>query len=1099
MTKKRKGGKKMPQDFKKLKRKVGRKAPKAANVTDTEFKFQSVGVPMQSMLLDKGNIVTQRNLTFDDIVSHAKHHNDNTRREAFDGLIELLTRFPALLRLQMARILDMLMLAMLDGDSRVRAGSQKSLRIVLQRIRQQNELLLVPFVDLIVAYMSSAVSHVNPAIQHDGLKVVSILLQTTNQIMPRHMYGIMPLYVSCLQRRNEQTDAITGRATAAADTSIPASRAGRAVIKASKAAQKKGKLSQKEHTSNVALECVLETLRLLQRYELEMDTITHRRDSYGAACRHARHVYSHALQRLVAQPNSIVSAIQVTTSKTAAAATLEDLEDVPLKYRRGNQRKRKGKNAQQVFHSSTLPSVDTEMKNSSRSSNAGLNALEIAAGLGEDDIDNDVALDSATSSATAGSASASASAGAASTTAASAAASAAVIRLVPYCDSILQYIVDLWIEHLPEESERLSRTQIDALVRVSETLECISHTACSVAALTSGTSAHSQALLRTRLLSNVVSHVLPHFPFREKASGANDNMTVIARRLNISICNTLAPFFQYVDFTAANETSVWHPKVLRYLHDSCNVVCIQSEADNLRPPTHAESEHMGVLLPLIKRALPLLPGNEQVWLLESFSNFCFACHPLSQVASQCIEMIESLLAPPRGSIWLKHQFALDWTAHLCNVMQQLVTVIRDTATSKQVISQNSDDSKNAIGDTPMAHESSDRDHDHDHDHREKIDIRAMDMLHRCCNVLRIVLGVYSTGVCPEQHVHMLCAMMEELFIRALDSSVDCDAQGSPLFALFSEEVQLAMCDVMCTLQWLAPNVVGGMAHFVMYLIRSTEGGKKQHSIRAGKRMCDIAVLMSGLGRCNINDIITMLCDITLCDSKSADSALFESALHAFHQMDLNQPLWSACAPRVLPHLEHVAAEGKDATRRTLAWSASCQHVLKLVHALAMMHPAVDDSGSLRCFESWFGSIAVRERATLYALVTALICASSNGNIGSAAMQQPQLSTVREWLTSSPAFRTDYFAHLGEHVGDSGAALADGAGVCTAIWHSASMARDMTLLQALRSDDEIEQHRRIHQIVTSHDSWNSSDDITATLKSRFGSTFRIAFADNRHDA
>ena len=50
-------------DFKKAKHKVGKKLPKAANETRTDFQSRSINLSTQSVSKDKAGAVSERNLT----------------------------------------------------------------------------------------------------------------------------------------------------------------------------------------------------------------------------------------------------------------------------------------------------------------------------------------------------------------------------------------------------------------------------------------------------------------------------------------------------------------------------------------------------------------------------------------------------------------------------------------------------------------------------------------------------------------------------------------------------------------------------------------------------------------------------------------------------------------------------------------------------------------------------------------------------------------------------------------------------------------------------------------------------------------------------
>jgi hypothetical protein len=67
MGKKRQGGKAnagVGVDFKRVKHKVGKKLPKAANETRTDFKSRSINLPSQNIAADKDEaVLASRNLT----------------------------------------------------------------------------------------------------------------------------------------------------------------------------------------------------------------------------------------------------------------------------------------------------------------------------------------------------------------------------------------------------------------------------------------------------------------------------------------------------------------------------------------------------------------------------------------------------------------------------------------------------------------------------------------------------------------------------------------------------------------------------------------------------------------------------------------------------------------------------------------------------------------------------------------------------------------------------------------------------------------------------------------------------------------------------
>lgn len=99
---------------------MGRKAPAAANATNTEFKFRAISVPNQSIVAsthnekgtpllsggtDDGVATTQRMLSLLDLCAQLQHYSAKVRRDAYMGLLELATNHPSAVRKEMGTFL----------------------------------------------------------------------------------------------------------------------------------------------------------------------------------------------------------------------------------------------------------------------------------------------------------------------------------------------------------------------------------------------------------------------------------------------------------------------------------------------------------------------------------------------------------------------------------------------------------------------------------------------------------------------------------------------------------------------------------------------------------------------------------------------------------------------------------------------------------------------------------------------------------------------------------------------------------------------------------------------------------------------------------
>ncbi|GBG25148.1 Pre-rRNA-processing protein IPI1 [Hondaea fermentalgiana] len=112
-------------DFKRIKRKVGRRAPQRLNATDTSFKTKTVNVREQSLVADKGGvIVSSKNLTVVELLSKARHHNARVRRDALDGILEIVEAHgaSAQLRTQLTAIMTCVVELVNDDEKSVRVA-----------------------------------------------------------------------------------------------------------------------------------------------------------------------------------------------------------------------------------------------------------------------------------------------------------------------------------------------------------------------------------------------------------------------------------------------------------------------------------------------------------------------------------------------------------------------------------------------------------------------------------------------------------------------------------------------------------------------------------------------------------------------------------------------------------------------------------------------------------------------------------------------------------------------------------------------------------------------------------------------------------------
>ncbi|KAF8096474.1 hypothetical protein N665_0307s0005 [Sinapis alba] len=108
-------------DFKKIKRKLGRKLPPPKNATNTEIKSQAIILPEQSVGAEKSGLATsKKGLTLHELLRQTSHHNAKVRKNALHGIKDIFQHNPAELQSHKYAILEKLKERLSDDDKSVR-------------------------------------------------------------------------------------------------------------------------------------------------------------------------------------------------------------------------------------------------------------------------------------------------------------------------------------------------------------------------------------------------------------------------------------------------------------------------------------------------------------------------------------------------------------------------------------------------------------------------------------------------------------------------------------------------------------------------------------------------------------------------------------------------------------------------------------------------------------------------------------------------------------------------------------------------------------------------------------------------------------------
>jgi len=202
-TKKRKA----TSDFKRIKAKVGKKALKPANVTDTSFKSASVSVKNQAVDFSSHDqkLLSERGKSIQDLTTQLNHPAAAVRTSAIRGLSNVVDSHSEYLKAHLSVLLPAVAKCCVDEDEDVR---QLGLSVLRNILTAEDEQVLRPFLALLIAYVASALNSLDKSTRLDGGRAVNILSTTLPSLMGSQAETLLPAFVGLLadysrQRRPE--------------------------------------------------------------------------------------------------------------------------------------------------------------------------------------------------------------------------------------------------------------------------------------------------------------------------------------------------------------------------------------------------------------------------------------------------------------------------------------------------------------------------------------------------------------------------------------------------------------------------------------------------------------------------------------------------------------------------------------------------------------------------------------------------------------------------------------------------------------------------------------------------------------------------------
>ncbi|KAF8728472.1 Rix1 complex component involved in 60S ribosome maturation, partial [Rhizoctonia solani] len=178
MPKSSKKRKEKAADFAKAKLKLGKGKKAPSNEIDTSFKARSVALPNQTIrteeqVTEQGIPTTRRRLTYDDLLIHLRHYSPGTRKDALQGLRELLGNHQELIIPNLGSLLDAISKLIADDDHSVRKSLISFLEWALDQIPTAT---LIPHAPPLLLFAAAALAHISAPVRADSVRIISVLL-----------------------------------------------------------------------------------------------------------------------------------------------------------------------------------------------------------------------------------------------------------------------------------------------------------------------------------------------------------------------------------------------------------------------------------------------------------------------------------------------------------------------------------------------------------------------------------------------------------------------------------------------------------------------------------------------------------------------------------------------------------------------------------------------------------------------------------------------------------------------------------------------------------------------------------------------------------
>lgn len=159
----------------KTKQKLGKGKQLQSNATDTSFKAKTIALPQQSVSVDRSqSLTTRRNQTLADLVQNSRHHSPGMRKDAVNGMLELISTYPVLVEQETPTLLNTVLPIIGDDDPQVRSAVATYFGALSESLSLSQ---FSPYIASILLFVTSAMSHITMPVRLDALRILDLLLK----------------------------------------------------------------------------------------------------------------------------------------------------------------------------------------------------------------------------------------------------------------------------------------------------------------------------------------------------------------------------------------------------------------------------------------------------------------------------------------------------------------------------------------------------------------------------------------------------------------------------------------------------------------------------------------------------------------------------------------------------------------------------------------------------------------------------------------------------------------------------------------------------------------------------------------------------------